>query len=300
MRVLNPDHLVTFQKVLAAESFSLAAEQLGVSQPAVSQQIRELERRLQVRLIERVGRKVSATPAGTALLAHATRIGIALADAEAQMMEFHEQAGGRVKIGAGATACIHLLPPLLWRLKRENPSVTILVSTGNTADIVRRVEENALDAALVTLPVASGVLHVTHVMEDRFVAVAPRGAHSGRAGVSAATLARQPLVMFEPGANTRSLVEDWFRTAGCQPEVVMELGSVEAIKEMVAAGLGWSLLPELSVSTPQHRTRLDVLRVQPRLTRILAWVVRKDKPVNRALRRVQDGVLQLARVRSRG
>lgn len=294
MGAINPNHLVTFQKVVSAGSFSLAAEQLGISQPAVSQQMRDLERRLQVRLIERTGRQVGPTPAGTALLAHASRIGIALADAEAQMMQFQDQPGGRVKIGAGATACIHLLPPLLQQLKRLHPSVTILVSTGNTKDIVRRVEENSLDAALVTLPVDTAALHVTDVMEDRFVAVAPSGAHGGRAGVSAATLAREPLVLFEPGANTRSLVDRWFGQAGLRPEPVMELGSVEAIKEMVAAGLGWSLLPALSVSTAKHRARLEVLRVQPRLTRTLAWVVRRDKPLNRALQTVQAAVLQLA------
>ncbi|MEJ7931654.1 LysR family transcriptional regulator [Ramlibacter sp. AN1015] len=295
---LNPAHLVTFQKVVAAKSFSLAGEQLGISQPAVSQQIRELERRLQVRLVERTGRQVGPTPAGTALLAHAARIGIALADAEAQMMQFHEQAGGRVRIGAGATACIHLLPPLLQRLKRLHPSVTILVSTGNTADIVRRVEGNDLDAALVTMPVASAALHATQLMEDRFVAVAQRGAHDGRAAVTATTLARKPLILFEPGANTRSLVDRWFADAGFRPEPLMELGSVEAIKEMVSAGLGWSLLPELSVASPKHRARLAVLRVQPRLTRALAWIVRRDKPMNRALRTVQDGVLELAQRRA--
>lgn len=297
MRSLHPDQLLTFTRVIASGSFSLAAEQAGISQPAVSQQIKELERRLQLRLIERVGRKLRPTAAGEALLVHAQRIAMALSDAQAQMQQFQDHAGGQVRIGAGATACIHLLPPLLRQLQRANPLLEILVSTGNTPDIVRRVEDNTLDAALVTLPVAARNLAVTPVLEDRFVAIAPRDAATGRSSVTPAALARLPLVLFEPGANTRSLVDAWFRRGGQAVRPVMELGSVEAIKEMVAAGLGWSVLPGSSVAAAGHSRGVQPLRLAPRLSRTLAWVIRKDKPVSRALQQVQQGVMQLADLR---
>jgi DNA-binding transcriptional LysR family regulator len=203
-----------------------------------------------------------------------------------------EHQGGEVRLGAGATACIHLLPPLLRELKARNPALDILVSTGNTPDIVRRVEENALDAALVTLPVASRALQVTPVLEDRFVTIAPRAMVAGRSTLTPAALATLPLVLFEPGANTRALVDDWFRAAGHVARPAMELGSVEAMKEMVAAGLGCAVLPGLAVRQGASKG-VEVLKLSPRLSRTLAWIVRKDKPLTRALQQVSRGVLAL-------
>lgn len=289
---LNPEHLRTFLAVVEAGSFSEAGYKVGVSQPAVSQQIKELERRLQVRLFERVGKTIRPTTAGTALLPHAHRIGLALADAQAEMERLANYSGGHIRIGAGATACIHLLPPLLRELKAANPSLEIVVSTGNTPDIVRKVEENLLDAALVTLPVASRAIQVTSVMEDRFVAIAPVGLVRGKSVLTPASLAGMPLVQFEPGANTRMLVDRWFRAAGFTPHPVMELGSVEAMKEMVSAGLGCAVLPGLALRSQAGKT-MQTRKLSPKLARTLAWIVRKDKPMTRALQQIQSGVLGL-------
>lgn len=294
MRQLHPDQLLTFSAVIAHASFSLAAEQLGLSQPAVSRQVKELERRLQLRLAERVGRRVQPTAAGTELLVHAERIRLALADAEAALQAFTQTAGGTVRIGAGATACIHLLPPLLGRLKRANPALDIAVSTGNTPEILRRVEQNQLDAALVTLPAAGRSLEVTPVLEDRFVAIAPPALAGSRRQATPRWLAQQPLVLFEAGAHTRSLCDAWFARAGLRVKPAMELGSVEAMKQMVAAGLGCAVLPALGVARPANRRGLVVLELSPRTGRTLAWVLRRDKPLTRALRQVHDAILGLA------
>jgi len=138
--------------------------------------------------------------------------------------------------------------------------------------------------------VAQGVVPV---LDDDFVAVGPRDAATAAARASARWLAARPLVLFEPGANTRRLIDEWFARAGVRARPVMELGNVEAIKELVAAGLGWSVLPALSVRTPSRRRQLAVLPLAPRLQRQLAWVLRRDKPLNRALRQVNDAVLGL-------
>ncbi|MGJ0223503.1 LysR family transcriptional regulator [Streptococcus pyogenes] len=289
----NPEHLGTFLAVLEPGSFSEAGLKIGISQPAVSQQIKELERRFQVRLLERVGKTVRPTTAGAALVPHANRISLALADAKAEMERLADYAGGQIRIGAGATACIHLLPPLLRGLKARNPALEIVVSAGNTPDIVRKVEENLLDAALVTLPVTSRAIQSTPVMEDRFLAIAPSGLVPGKTALTPANLAALPLVLFEPGANTRLLVDKWFRTFGFSPRPVMELGSVEAIKEMVAAGLGCALLPGLALRAQRSRKGVSTLNLSPKLARTLAWIVRKDKPMTRALQEIQRGVLGL-------
>ena len=113
MRRLSLDHLQTFADVVELGSFSAAAERLNLSQPAVSQQIRELERRLGAVLIERVGRKARPSVAGEELLTHAARIDAAVHAAVEAVTRHGEAALGRVRIGTGATACIFLLPPAL-------------------------------------------------------------------------------------------------------------------------------------------------------------------------------------------
>lgn len=154
MRDLRLDQLHSFRQVVALGSFSAAAERLGLSQPAVSLQIRELERRLGTALIERVGRRAQPTAAGSELLDHAGRIEAAVAAAREAMARHATGAMGRVRIGTGATACIFLLPPLLRELRQRHPTLEITVSTGNTSDIVKAIEDNLIDIGLVSLPAA--------------------------------------------------------------------------------------------------------------------------------------------------
>lgn len=291
---LNLDHLRSFAEVIDSGSFSAAAERLGLTQPAVSLQIRQLERRLGVRLIERVARRATPTPAGTELLEHARRIEAAVEDAMHAMAGHHQGISGRVGMGTGATACIHLLPPLLGELHRAFPALEVQVSTGNTAQFVKAVEDNRLDLALVTLPVSSRNLQVTPVLEDEFVAIfAETDASSVAAAPTPEALAERPMVVFEAHTNTRQLIDDWFLQAGLRPKPTMELGSIEAIKEMVAAGLGFGIVPAMAVAARRHRRGLRVLPLQPALSRTLAIVMRQDKPLNRGLQQVVQALRSL-------
>lgn len=145
MRGLNLDQLQTFLDVVELGSFSAAARKQGLTQPAISLQLRELEKRLGVRLIERIGRKAQPTAAGVELSLHAERIGAA-ADAALDAMAGHTgNQPRRVRIGTGATASIHLLPPALKALRQRFPTMEITVSTGNAAAIVEAVQENRID-----------------------------------------------------------------------------------------------------------------------------------------------------------
>lgn len=294
MRGLNLDHLRTFMDVAALGSFSAAAERNGLSQPAVSQQVRRLERRFGLRLLERVGRRVVPTAAGDELLAHACRIHDAMAEAELAMQSHSATVGGRVRLGTGGTACTYLLPPLLANLRRRFPRLDVVVSTGNTADVLCAIESNALDVGLVTMPAPGRALQVTPVLEDEFVAIFPASGSGIPVRATPAELACRPLVLFEPGARTRGLVDEWFELAGMRARPVMELGSTEAMKEIVAAGLGCAVLPRMAVSGSGARDGLAVRALQPRLARQLAVVTRRDKPVGRGLRQVLDMLLALA------
>jgi len=281
---LDLTHLDCFADVVELGSFTAAAKRRGITQPAVSMQVHGLESRLGVRLVERVGRSVAPTRAGAELLhhAHCIRAEVELAIAAVAPHKAHEV--GRIRLGTGATACIHLLPPLLRNLRKRHPGIEITVQTGNSGDIVQRVEEGTLDVGLVTLPIRSRSLDVTEVYTDELVAVFPAGADVPDEPIAAAALAAWPLVLYEPGGNTRSLMDRWLKGAGVVVRPTMELGSIEAIKEMVSAGLGASILPSLAVQRVNQSLRLIVRSFRDPLTRTLGVAMRRDRVLDWALR----------------
>lgn len=284
MRGLNLDQMQTLAQVVELGSFSAAAERLGLSQPAVSLQVRQLERRFGVRLIERVGRRAIPTPAGEDFLAHARRIGVAI-DAIIEAMAPHASGvTGRVRIGTGATACIYLLPPTLRALRHSLPGLDIVISTGNTADVLRAIDENRVDIGLVTLPAPGRMFDVQPVLQDELVVVAPVDRHRLPKEVAPADLARLPLLVYEPGANTRRVVDQWALRAGIVLKPVMELGSVEAMKELIAAGLGCGLLPRMALRRKDAARPYTVRSLKPKLYRRLGLVLRRDKPLTKGLR----------------
>jgi DNA-binding transcriptional LysR family regulator len=289
MRGLNLDYLHTFLDVIELGSFSGAAERLDLSQPAVSLQIRQLEKRLGVRLIERVGRRARPTAAGTELAGYVCQINALVGSAIDSMTPYASGSLGRVRLGTGATACIFLLPPILRDLRRQFPTLEITVSTGNTADIVKAVEENAIDFGLVTLPVTGRMLQVTPVMHDEFVVISPPDMPLPDQ-VTASALSALPVLLFEPGGNTRQIVDKWFAQIGIRLQPIMSLGSVEAIKELVRAGLGCAVLPGMATRNPKDRTDLAVRSLSPALHRSLALVVRRDKTLSRGLRETLSAI----------
>jgi DNA-binding transcriptional LysR family regulator len=291
---LNLDRLRTFSYVVELGSFSAAAERLDLSQPAVSLQVRELEKHVGVRLIERVGRRATPTAAGEELLDHARRIDAAVGAALDAMTRHAKGTIGRIRLGTGDTACIYFLPPVLRALRNKFPSLDIVVSTGNTPDILKSVDDNMIDVGLITLPAPGRMFDVQPVLDDEFVAITARGAVALPEKVTPSDLAKLPVVLYEPGANTRQLIDQWAMRAGIALKPVMELGSVEAIKELVGAGLGCSIVPALSLPTAGARRRTIVRPLYPRLSRKLAIVMRRDKPLQRGLREVVTAIKEFA------
>lgn len=287
MATLNLDHLVTFRMVISRGRFSGAAEALGISQPAVSLQIRQLEQVFQVRLIERTSRGIKPTPAGMTLSEHSMKIDAAVGAAVESVSLHSDEITGTVVVGTGATACIHLLPPLLQQLRLRHPLLKVDVRTGNTSDIVRGVEENRIDIGLVTLPAAGKCLSVSPLGTDEFVVIMEKDL-SGRSAkpLSPDDLLPLPLIIFEPGSGTRSLIDEWFRDAGYAARPVMELGSIEAIKRMVRAGLGYSIVPRMAVDVMEEREGLSLHSMVPPHYRTLGTIMREDRIVSRGINEV--------------
>ncbi len=283
MRNLNLDQVEAFREVVALGSFSAAAQRLNLTQPAISLQIRQLETRLGVRLIERIGKRAFATAAGRDLLVHGRRLFDEAAAALATARRHRDGITGRVRIGAGATACIYILPAALHELTIAYRELEIVVTTGNTDEIVRAVYDNTLDLALVTMPAIIRPVHrerlvVAPLLEEKLVAVLPP-ADEAPARLRPKHFASTPLILYERGGTTSRIIEAWFAGAGIAPKPIMELGSAEAIKRLVGIGLGRSILPEISVRAETTAGELSTRPLSPALARTLALVHRRDKPV---------------------
>jgi DNA-binding transcriptional LysR family regulator len=280
--------LRTFIAAVETGSLTQTAGALHLTQPAVSQQLRELQRILGVRLLERASARLVPTAAGAAILGPARRAQAAAAEVASMALACRSGGAGRVRLGTGATACIYLLPPILAAARRRMPGLEIVVETGNTPDILRRIEHGSLDAGLVTLPRALHRGLARHrLRRDELMALMP-AATAVDGAVTPAQLAAQPLILYESGGDTRGIVDAWFRDAGLSPRPIMELGSVEAIKVLVGSGLGASVLPGLALDRQIPGTRQRPLR--PAVARELGLVMRKDKILDRGMQALTGAV----------
>ena len=274
--------LRTFIAVSETGSVTAAARVLHQTQPAASQQLRALERSLRIRLLERAKGRMVLTAAGTAIMEQARHAQEAVEGIAAIAAAYRSGTSGRVHLGTGATACIHLLPPVLATARARMPGLEIIVATGNSPDILRRVQEGALDAGLVTAsPQPVGGLHRIAIRRDPLLALVPMNM-APATPLTAEQLAALPLILFEPAGDTRGIIDRWFRQSGLTPRPIMELGSVEAIKVLVGSGLGASVLPRLALGQPVPGALICPLR--PPAFRDLALVMRKEKLLERGLR----------------
>jgi DNA-binding transcriptional LysR family regulator len=282
---INPVHVRTLQAIARSGGFSRAGEILHLSQPAISHHVRHLERVLGVPLLVRRGRRASPTEAGAVLLEHAGRAFKVLDEAREAIQRLRGRVAGRVTVGTGATASIYLLPALLRRLRARHPDLELVVVTGNAGEIASAVSRGELDVGVVTLPIAVGRgLLVSPFYVDRLVAIAPPDRRwRRRAPMTAAELAREPVILYERGGTIRRVVDDWFRRGRATPRVAMELGNAEATKKLVGAGLGLSVVSEIAVKADARAGALNLIPLRPALHRRIGIVRRRERSPRPAL-----------------
>jgi DNA-binding transcriptional LysR family regulator len=283
-----PARLRSLQAVVRHGSFSRAAEAMHLSQPAVSTHVRRLEADVGVALIERAGKRAFPTPAGELVLRSAQDAVARFEEGLEAVRRLRGSVTGRLRLGASATVSIHLLPQLLRTLRVRYPDVEVSVATGNAPEIGAAVVNHDLDAALLTLPVHGRELVVSPFFRDELVAIAApsrgrtdavrgRDRPRPRRPVSPRQLAANPLILYERGGRIREVMERWFEDAGCRPRVALELGNAEAIKELVAAGLGMSLMSAVAVRREVQAGRLIAFRVAPPLHRDIGLIRRRTQ-----------------------
>ena len=287
-------HLTYFVAVAERLNFSKAAEDLHVAQPAISQQIRSLERELGAPLFDRVGKRVTLTEAGRALLPHARHILSAVESARHEVLERGSLNRGKASLGAPSTISTHLLPGLLVRFKQKYPGLEVTLREAGTETLLRLIEDNQLDLAIASTdpatPVPLFVESAPFREEDYVLAVGRQHSLYKRESVRLADLAAESFILFPEGYRLREVTLAACRAAGFEPKVALDGGAMQSALEFVAAGLGVALVPELAL---EGRSDIHALRIadQP-LHRSLGLVWRKGHYLSPAARALRDFLIE--------
>jgi DNA-binding transcriptional LysR family regulator len=293
MRSLNLDQLRALIEVVELGNFSAAARRLNLTQPAISLQIRELERRFGVQLIERLGKQAHATVPGRALVEAAQRIFHECEHADAAMRRFREGWVGQVRIATTLSAMIYRLPPILRGVRLDHPGIDLVVNNTPSATSVESILRNRADLALINLPVDDKQLKVTPLCTESMVAIFPAGQRDVPGEIAPDYVARQALLVEQPSSAAYPLVLGWL-SGQPSSRPPMPLGTIEALKSAVASGLGIAIVPEVAVA--MHLSDFIVRPLRPPLTRTLALIEHRNKPNDPALDIVRNALLGLRSV----
>src|SRR4051812_17283798 len=296
---MDTRQLAAFCEVVDRKSFSQAADRLGVTQPAVSLQIRSLEKRLGTKLLDRSGRRVEPTEAGQRLYRAAQRM-LALED---QLLEEVAEANGvaelrgELALGASTGPGGTVVPLLLCEFQREHPQLSVELSVSDTNRIIEQVAERELELGVVgAAPRHRGVAFEPFFRDEVILVVPPKHAFAGRQ-VSLDDLRREPLIMMQEGAGVRQVIEDELRGAGVRPrdlDVRLELGLQESVKSAVAAGFGVTFISRYGVEAELAAGTLAAAGVKGvEAAREISLV----RPAGRSPTRAADAFVSFARAR---
>ena len=277
-----PDRrLQVFQTVARMRSFTKAAEQLFMTQPAVTFQVKQLEEHFDARLFDRSHGRIALTPAGDVVLSYADRILALHEELEARVADLTGNVSGMLSIGASLTIAEFMLPRILGEFSVRYPLVQTRMTVANSEAIETRVAARELDIGLVESPSHRPELDSMVCCEDELVVVCAPGHELARRGrIAARELPGYPCVSRESGSGTREFTDHYLRGQGVPPEelrIVMEVGSPEAIKGVVETGLGFSILSKVTVAKELRLASLAAIPLEPRLIRILSLVSAREK-----------------------
>lgn len=287
--------LHTFRLLADLRSYSRVAKELGLTQPAITRQIHELERIFDLRLVEIVRRQVRVTEAGRFL---AERAEVLLGDAAAlrrDMHEFAQGAKGLLEVGATVTIGTYALPGLLARFRKLHPAITLHIEVGTKDAIQERLRTARLGLALIEGDVDGADVDATPYQRDDLVLVVPARGHrfSARRSVEPAELADETLILREAGSGTRAFAERMLRVAGVKAQSVIGLGSAEAAIVAIGEGLGIAILSSLAASRAVGEGHLRIVPIASLELRRWFHVVKlKNHALSPAARHFQALVLE--------
>jgi len=253
-----------FLAVAREKSFSLAAGKIHLSQPTLSEHVRELERELGKPLFFRRGRSVTLTEAGRVFEPYATSAVAAVEDARQAIAELDGLTHGSLLVGASTTPGLYVLPGIIARFRARYPGIELRLQIANSRLIEERVRARELDLGVVgghMLPPGQECL-AAGLLDELVLVVAPRHPWARRRDIPPARLAEAPLLMREEGSATRRVTERALRQAGIAFRTAMELDHTEAIKQAVMAGLGVAFLSTHAIRGEVATGRIRALRLR--------------------------------------
>lgn len=296
--------LQVFEAVGRLKSYTRAAEELHLSQPAVSMQIKQMEDNIGLPLFEQLGKKIFLTEAGHEMYQTARQVETRLTEAEQVLEDFKGVRRGRLTIAVASTAN-YFAPRLIAAFNDRYEAVTVSLDVTNRAGLIEHLEVNDTDMVIMGLPPEGMELEASAFMENPLVVIAPVGHRlAGNKAIPLPSLQGENFIMREPGSGTRTAMERFFAGRGIALSTGMEMSSNEAIKQAVQAGLGLGIVSLHTLEMELETGRLRVLDVQGfPIMRHWYLVHRKGKrlsPVAQAFRHfVQDeagGLLHLPRI----
>jgi DNA-binding transcriptional LysR family regulator len=296
MEELNLHQLNVLCTAARLGSFTRAAEALYVGQPAVSQHVAALERALGVALVYRVGRGIRLTEAGSLVVDYGERIARLAEQLQAGIDGLKGLTTGRLVIGTSQTPGDYLLPPVLGEFRRRYPGVSVELEIADTQQVVSWLVRHVYDLGFLGAPADHLDLRIEPFAEDRIVLFVGAGhALASRKQVSLPEVLEAGLLVREPGSATRSTGEATFRAAGLEPIPALELGSNEAVKRAVLAGLGVGMLSAYAIEVEKQAAVLVELPVSAfdcRRNLYMAW--HRAAPLGNAQRAFLDLTHELA------
>jgi DNA-binding transcriptional LysR family regulator len=279
--------LQVFYTVAKQLSFTKAAEQLFMTQPAVTFQVKQLEEHFNTRLFERSHGRIALTPAGTMVLEYAERILALSEEMDKRIADLTGAVAGSLLLGASTTIAEFILPHILGEFKARHPEVQAHMMVANSETIVNRVADHTIDVGLIESPSYLPSLQNEVCCDDELVLIcAPDHPLAQKPTVRAQEIAAVPMVRREPGSGTREFTDNYFRQCGVPPEdlnVFMELGSPEAMKGVVETGIAVAIVSRATIAKELKLGSVVAVPLAPRLMRTLSVVHPKEKFRSRLL-----------------
>lgn len=253
--------LEIFCAVIETGAFGRAAQRLMIGQPSVSIQVQRLEKTLGLELFIRRGRSTKPTEAAQVVYAAAQRLLLARGDLSRAVEELKAGVSGSLCIGASTTIGDYLLPDLLGDWRRSYPNVELTARVSNSREVVKWIAEDAVDIGFLGESADLPEIEARQWLEDRVVVIAPPSSRLATGTHSPEELRSESFIFRERGSATRAIAEACLVAAGITPRVFMTLGSNEAVKRAVAAGLGISMLSSEAIGLELRTGQLVVARV---------------------------------------
>jgi DNA-binding transcriptional LysR family regulator len=277
------EQLKTFQLVSRLKSFSRAAEKLGVTQPAISAQVRSLENEVGARLFDREGGKVTFTAAGRLFEPFAEHCLQCHSHILAGVSELYQSPRGEISVSTSEATSLYVLPTVFAQFKKLYSRVHLSIVRSERSRTLEAVFSREVDFGIVSLPVKDSrlVMHTIH-KDDVVLVTSPTHPLSVRDTVKLDEILQYPLLMMKHGRQ-REKINHFFHSRDVQPRVAMELESSELLKRLIGAGIGMGFLPNINVHADVEAGLLKAMKVEGmRVQRELALVFRKDKTLTKA------------------